>query len=271
MKIGAKNGLLALLGVGLILVAIGYYAQDLGYTSGGFIDLKKYFEKENQVPELGVESFKALAGDDATVSFELSLQNADQHNISSVILYYAINPADPDNVTYQNVSMADANGTWKYTLSASFGDAVYYYAVITYDGNATLRVPAQGYNSLLIQDKVAPQISNLSLSYNATTNATTITVQVSDNDAIKEATLYYAIANSSFQAQNLTVANITWANVSIINGTASLTVQPGNYLAFYIEAQDLSGNKATAPVSGYYEVFLNETMTWAPAQEGASG
>lgn len=259
-----KNVLLALVGVGLILLAVGYYAQDLGY--GGFIDLKKFFEKEEQVPDLAVDSFRALASDDASVSFELKLLNYDQHNISSVKLYYAINPVDPQNANYTEVTMSGSNGTYTYTLQASFNDAIYYYALVTYDENKTLRVPSQDYNSLLVQDTVAPTISNLSLSYNATANLSTITVTLSDNDGIREALLYYAISNTSFEAQNLTVENITWSNVTITSGSAQITVAPGNYLAFYITAEDFSNNVAREPTTGYYELYLNETTTWTPEE-----
>lgn len=263
MKWKGKNALLALVGVGLILLAVGYYAQDLGY-SGGFIDLKKFFEKEEQIPELAVDSFRALVSDDASINFELKLLNWENHTIENVSLYYAVNPVDPQNANYTEVVMSGSNGTYTYTLQASFNDAIYYYALVTYDENKTLRVPSQDYNSLLVQDTVAPTISNLSLSYNATSNITEITVTLSDNDGIREAILYYAISNTSFSSANLTVENITWSNVTITSGSAQITVTPGNYLAFYITAEDFSNNLAREPISGYYELYLNETITWTP-------
>jgi len=280
----AKDGILALIGVALILVAVGYYAPSLGYRHGGaaFIDIKKYVNKNTTTPALETGSFIATPSNDATVSFQLQLSNTEDHNITAVTLYYAINPADPENANYTAVNMTEQNGTWKYVLKASFGDAIYYYAVVNYDKNATLRIPSANYSSVLVQDKIAPEISNLTLAYNATGNYTVIRMRITDNDAIKSAILYYAVSNSSFKAKNLTVENITWSNITISEGSNTSVdvygeihgIKPGSYLAFYIAAQDLSGNVAKLPASGYYEVELtSNTTAWTPDQEegGTSG
>lgn len=250
--------------IGLLigLLAVGYlYVGDTGL--GGLFDLEDNTTTDTTTYSLSVNNLSAVALETGDVKISFGLVNEDQFNISSVLVYYALNVADPSNATFSNVTAVKntETGLYEATINATFNDVVYYYIEITYDGG-TLREPETGFNSITVSDTYEPTINNVTAEYDATTSTVTLTVSATDNDAINTVTLYYAFSNTN------DFSNVTFSNVTLSaepwQFTIDATGYANYYLGFYVEAEDLAGNvaalgNATEPLT----LYLNETKTVA--------
>ena len=263
--------------IGLIVLfgVIAYWA----YAGGdiGFIDLNNSLNSNEttstETYTLGISNLAATVLDVGDVKITFEIANADKFNITSVKLYYALNVADPANASYTAVSLTDVNDTYEYTVDTAFGDTLYYYIEVQYVEDGTTKVfryPESGYESVTVSDAVAPTISNVTVSYDASTGNATFTISASDNDAIDHIVLFYAITLDG----NETAA--TFSNVTLTTSPYEITLTiDGNttdttyyYVDFYVEAYDLSGNSVRLPANGTFEFYANTTQSLVFPQSG---
>ncbi|RLC83417.1 MAG: hypothetical protein DRJ03_17225 [Chloroflexi bacterium] len=259
--------------IGLIVLfgVIAYWA----YAGGdiGFIDLNNNLNN-NETTEsynLGISDLQAVVLDVGDVKISFSIANADKFNITSVKLYYALNVADPANATYTAVSLTANNGTYETTIDTKFGDVLYYYIEIQYVENGATKVfryPTEGYESVTVSDAVAPTISNVTVSYDASTGNATFTISASDNDAIDYIILFYAITadGNATSFSNVTLTTSPYEITLTID--ENVTDATYYYVDFYVEAYDLSGNSVRLPANGTFEFYANETASLVFPQSG---
>ncbi|WP_068320692.1 hypothetical protein [Pyrococcus kukulkanii] len=247
-----KERLYVTFGLVLIFAAIAWYAYN-GFHGGGFVDLSNILKNstnETESYKLAISDLSASVDQETghvIVSFKLA--NEEHFNISSVQVLYALNVADPKNATYQELNANKDNETYKAEIPSAFGDLVYYKVKVTYDGNKTLESDVK---SITVKDTTAPTIQNITVSYNATDGNVTFTIAALDNDALDKVILYYAINPT----ENTTFSNIT---LTVSPYEVRIPVSQNDTIVFYVEAIDLSGNKARLPGEGYYEFLANET------------
>ncbi|MFA4700143.1 hypothetical protein [Pyrococcus kukulkanii] len=249
-----KERLYVTFGLVLIFAAIAWYAYN-GFHGGGFVDLSNILKNstnETESYKLAISDLSASVDQETghvIVSFKLA--NEEHFNISSVQVLYALNVADPKNATYQEVEATKDNETYKAEIPSAFGYLVYYKVKVTYDGNKTLESDVK---SITVKDTTAPTIQNITVSYNATDGNVTFTIAALDNDGLDKVILYYAINPANLS--NITYQNIT---LTVSPYEVRIPVSQNDTIVFYVEAIDLSGNKARLPGEGYYEFLANET------------
>ena len=259
-----KERQLITLGLVLLFAGIAYWAYSS--DSFGFIDLSGWLhgnettEGGGDTYELGVINLTSQVLETGDLKVSFALANEDQFNISAVKVYYALNVADPSNATYTAVTATKATNSTVYgaTIDSSFGDTVYYYIEVQYiqDGSTLVfRYPSSGYQSVAVSDTFEPEISTIAVDYNATTGNATFTITASDNDAIDKVILYYYISTDGNET------GATFSNITLTTSPykATLTLNANDYVDFYVEAYDLSGNSIRLPTEGTFEFFANET------------
>jgi len=253
-------GLIAIFGV------VAWWAYS-NYDLGGFIDLSDWLNKNSTSDTNTTETYSLAVADLAaivdqasghvTVSF--SIANEEHFNISSVKVLYALNVADPTNASYTEISTTKTNSTYEAEIPSAFGDVVYYKVRITYDTDKVLESNVQ---SITVTDTLTPTINNITVSYNATTGNATFTINASDNDALDKIVFYYAITTdgNATTFQNVTLSTSPYET--------TLTLNANDYVDFYAEAYDLSGNSVRLPANGTFEFYANETKVVTYPQSG---
>ncbi|ASJ16736.1 hypothetical protein A3L04_06440 [Thermococcus chitonophagus] len=248
--------------IGLVfLFGIIAYAAYAGWFDGAPIPVLDKINKDNETYQLDIKDIKAEVLENGHVKLIFNITNYEHFNLSSVQVLYALNVADPENATYVSINASTlGNGTYATEIPSTFGDTVYYKVKVEYNQNKTFETKVY---TIQVKDTVPPKVNGVTITYNATTGNATITVNATDNDAIKNVIIYYAIT----QDGNLT--NATWANatltaapwVATIKVDANITDTTYYYLDLYVIAQDLSGNEVRYPANGTIHFYANETTT----------
>ena len=268
MKKKYQNWLIA--GFLAALFVVGYFVVAKPDT-GGWIDLSGVLngnstEEQTSAPTVAVQDIATTVNPDASVKVSFKVIASEGATVQNVSLYYALNVADPANATYTFLAATENNGTYEATVSAQFGDTVYYYIEVIYlSNNETETYKTETY-TLTVTDTYAPTLNSVSIEYNSTAKTFAISFNATDNDQIAEYIVHYA-ENSANNFTNVTfsVVNATTAPITISN------VTEGNYYAFWFEVKDLSGNVAALfNETNPFVLQANASATW-PVEVNATG
>jgi len=268
MKKKYQNWLIA--GFLAALFVVGYLVVAKPDT-GGWFDLSGVLEnnsteEQTSTPTVAVQNIAAAVGSDASVKISFSVVASEGATVQNVSLYYALNVADPSNATYNKLTATKNNDTYTATVSAQFGDVVYYYIEVIYLANNETKTYKTEVYTLTVTDTYAPTLSSVSIDYNSTAKTFAISFNATDNDQIAEYIVHYAensvndFTNTTFSLVNATTTPITISNIT-----------EGNYYAFWFEVKDLSGNVATLfNETSPFVLQANSSSTW-PVEVNATG
>jgi len=231
------------IGLVLLFVAIAWWAYNGHASPGVLLDLgDNSTEEQTSTPTVAVQNIATTVGSDASVKISFSVVASEGATVQNVSLYYARNVADPNNATYTKLSATENNGTYEATVSAQFGDVVYYYIEVIYLANNETKAYKTEIYTLTVTDTYAPTLNSVSIDYNSTVLAFAINFDATDNDRIAKYYVYYLdLGNSTSLSANATFTPVEATTLPVI--VANIT--EGNYYAFYFKVEDLSGNLAT--------------------------